>query len=90
MRPWSKNWFATRTETEQSVCNQTNKFSKTVTSFYSNKNPIVKKPKTSKNKWRMNIITLDMLKVDKKLSPINKGESSILFDKVDQYIKKVY
>lgn len=96
MRPWTNNLFATRTETEQSVYNHTNRLSKTMMNFYSSKNSTLKKPKTSKNQWRMNIITLDMMRVNKNLSPINKGgkneslEGNMLFDKVDKYIKKVY
>lgn len=58
--------------------------------FYSSKSPVIKtkKPKTSKRQWRTGIVTLDMIKVNKKLSPMNK-ESPLLI-RADNYIKKIY
>lgn len=98
MRTWTKNWYATRTDSERSFYGCSTRFSKTMMNFYNSKSSVVKikKPETSKNMWRMNIVTLDMLRPSKKTLSKEKvkrqkiPEEKYLFEKVDNYIKKIY
>ena len=61
-----------------------------------NFNKSTKGVKNTNNLWKNNLITLDMLKTSDRWTPITKKnikintEGKLLFDRVDNYIKKYY
>lgn len=61
-----------------------------------NFNKPTKGVKNTNNLWKNNLITLDMLKTSDRWTPITKKnikintEGKLLFDRVDNYIKKYY